>query len=54
MRRLPGPGCMHPVEQRLNSLTYRFRRLSWREEAAITLAPGEDARDVILAHSCMT
>ncbi len=37
------------VEIPLNNFKYRFRRLSWTEEARITPAPGEDARDVLLA-----
>jgi hypothetical protein len=37
------------VEVRLHSFLYRFRRLTWREEASVHPADGEDYRDAVLA-----
>jgi hypothetical protein len=37
------------VEVRLHSFLYRFRRLTWRQEAAVRPAEGEDYRDAVLA-----
>jgi hypothetical protein len=39
------------VEVRLHSFLYRFRRLSWRQEASVRPADGEDYRDAVLAHA---
>ena len=44
----PAPGCMDTVDIPLNNYTYRFRKLSYREEFAINAAPGEDSRKTIL------
>lgn len=49
----PGPATALPgvelVHQRLNHLTYSLRRLTWREQARMAIAPGDDPRDAILA-----
>ena len=39
------------VEIPLNSYTYRFRRLTWREEAALKFPAGVDQREVVLSHA---
>lgn len=42
---------MHVVEQRLNSFTYRFRSLSWREKALIRSALPKTQENVISAYA---
>lgn len=42
---------MHLVEIPLSKFTYRFRRLTWQEEARVKIADGEDTRLVVLAHA---
>jgi len=37
------------VEVGLHSFLYRFRRLTWREEASVRPADDEDYRDAVLA-----
>lgn len=37
------------IEINLNSFVYRFRRLTWVEEASCPIPPGADAREVFLA-----
>jgi hypothetical protein len=49
LHQLPCPGCMHLVEIRLASFLYRFRRLTWREEAGIKPKPGQTPGDLLLA-----
>lgn len=39
------------VDIRLASFVYRFRRLTWLEEAQIKIPPGTDPRDTLLAHA---
>jgi hypothetical protein len=40
---------MHLVEIRLASFLYRFRRLTWREEAGIKPKAGQTPGDLLLA-----
>ena len=42
---------MHLVEIPLSKFVYRFRRLTWQEEARVQIADREDPRLVVLAHA---
>lgn len=42
---------MEPVEINILQYTFRFRQLTWREEAAIKFAKNDDRARVVLAHA---
>jgi len=42
---------MDYVEIKLNSFLYRFRRLTWTEQATLKFPPKEDQRLILMAHA---
>ena len=42
---------MEPIEIKILQYTFRFRQLSWREEAAIKFGKTDDRARVVLAHA---